>query len=81
MLNETQAQDKVKSFAPNVTLKTWASYKNLYLIKVEWPSKDEKNFDPFFSVDKNTGKVQDFSILPDLDTIVNLEWINIPEGG
>lgn len=79
MLTEIEAQEKIRNFVPNSTLKAWTRYKDLYLIRVEYQSEiyREKIYDPFFSVNINTGEVRDFSILSDLETILNLKWADI----
>ena len=79
MLSEIEAQAKLEKFIPEGIPKSWTKFKNLYLFRVE-SSTVELVFDPFFSVDVNTGEVLDFSILMDLETISNLKWNDIKEG-
>lgn len=79
MLTESEAQAKVKELIPDAVPKVWTRYKDLYLVRVEYPSEEEGNFDPFFSVDVNTGETQDFSITEDGDVseIGDLKWNEI----
>lgn len=79
MLNEIEAQTKLKVFVSEAIPKSWTQYKNLYLFRIELPTGDIV-YDPFFSVDMNTGEVRDFSILDDLEMISNLKWNDIKEG-
>jgi hypothetical protein len=76
MLNPKQAQKNLEEVVPGVIPKAWVQYKNLYLFRIELPNK-KIAYDPFFSVDINTGEVEDFSILDDLTTISNLKWNDI----
>jgi hypothetical protein len=79
MLTEIQARLKVKRFLPDAKVKSWAKYRHLYLYRVEYPSPLEKDFDPFFSVDSDTGTVRDFSVITDADIsdIAALNWADI----
>ena len=76
MLNQTEAQAKMKTALPQFPIKAWTEYENLYLFRVEFPFPGEENYDPFFSVDKSTGEVRDFSIFTDtnISEFVKLEW-------
>jgi len=76
MFNQIEAQDLLKKFYPEATIKAWTPYLNFYLFRVEHPDPFEKDWDPFFSVDKNTGKVWPFSILTDIDVseFGKLKW-------
>lgn len=76
MLNKDQAKTKLENFVPGVIPKAWTQYKNLYLFRIELPNQ-KLVYDPFFSVDVDTGEVLDFSILSDLETISNLKWNDI----
>jgi hypothetical protein len=76
MLSKEQAEAYLLEANPEVIPKAWTQYKDLYLFCIEYPMQ-KINYDPFFSVDSNTGEVQDFSILEDLDTIFNLKWNKI----
>lgn len=79
MFSQIQAQSNLSKFYPDASIKVWASYKDLYLFRVEHPSLEEKDFDPFFSVNDNTGEVRDFSVLTDISMseFMNLEWREI----
>lgn len=77
MLDQSQAQIRMRQALPGIKLKAWTQYQDYFLFSVEYPSEIEKDYDPFFSVDPVTGEVCDFSILPDLGTILNLKWTNI----
>ena len=77
MLNRLQAQTNLEKFYPDGTVKAWADYKDLFLFRVEHPSPLEKDWDPFFSVDKVTGEVRDFSVLENLPEFSKLEWNEI----
>lgn len=76
MLNDSQALAKIKEALPKVPIKAWTRYKDVYLFRVEFPSAAEKDWDPFFSVDVNTGEVRDFSVLTDgnISEIAKLVW-------
>lgn len=76
MFNLIQAQTNLVKFYPQATIKVWTPYQNLYLFRVEHPSVEEKDYDPFFSVDKDTGEVRDFSVLTDISMpdFMKLEW-------
>jgi hypothetical protein len=76
MINENQAKDEVAKYAPEVKIVSWAKFNDLYLIRIEWPSPEEANYDPYFSVDVNTGKVSEFSIIAYLDEVLSLTWTN-----
>jgi hypothetical protein len=76
MLTEEQAQAQLEKTLPEVPIKAWARYDDLYLFRVEHPSSLEADWDPFFSVDSFSGEVRDFSVLTDGDIseIAALEW-------
>ncbi|MCA1806970.1 MAG: hypothetical protein LC687_03835, partial [Actinobacteria bacterium] len=44
-------------------------YNSLIIVRVEHPSQDEANYDPFYSVNPQTGEVSEFSILTDGDPV------------
>ena len=75
MLDKNQAKAELEKFYPEAKIIACAPYKNWYLFRVEHPSEEEKDYDPFFSVDVNTGRVEDFSIVPVLSEIANLNWV------
>jgi hypothetical protein len=67
MYNETQAKKIVEQENPGSKAVDSFVYKNLILVRVEHPSPDEANYDPFYSVDPKTGRVSEFSVLTDGD--------------
>lgn len=79
MLTESQAQIQVEKALPGIKVKAWTRYQDLYLIRVEYPSEEEKDWDPFFSVDILTGEVYEFSVLTDgdINEIAALKWTDI----
>lgn len=79
MLTEIQAQYIMTKSFPEFSLKSWAIYKDVYLFRVQYPIPEEKDFDPFFSVNKTTGEVRDFSVLVDgdINEIAALKWNDI----
>lgn len=66
MLSKSQAQTNLENFYPDATIKAWTEHKDLFLFRIEHPDPEEKDWDPFFSVDKVTGEVRDFSVVTDL---------------
>lgn len=67
MLGEDEARAALESGIAPVEIVASARYRDLYLFRVLFPSPDEANFDPFFSVDVETGEVSDFSVMQDGD--------------
>jgi hypothetical protein len=74
MLNVKQAIDIIKKHIPNGRIISNIEYKNLYVFKVFTSDDLEGEFDPFYSVDKVTGKFSDFSIITDgnISELINL---------
>lgn len=68
------AIDIVKKNIPNGKIDASIRYRDLYLFKVFIDNGFEKDMDPFYSVNINTGEFRDFSILTDGVTgeIINL---------
>lgn len=64
MFSDQQAREVVTKDL-GLPIKAWVRYKNIYLFRVEFPSEEEKDYDPFLSVDVDTGEVRDFSVLTD----------------
>jgi hypothetical protein len=65
MMTEAEAlKIAMKYMAPGSKFIKSVSYKNFYIFQINGPDPAEGNLDPFFSVDKTTGKFSDFS-LPD----------------
>lgn len=80
MLTNDDAQILLDNILPDdVEIKAWAQYRNLYLFRVQYSSLGEEDWDPFFSVNSNTGEVKDFSVLTDGDIseISRLDWKEI----
>lgn len=79
MLSEIQARDAITKAFPKTPIKAWTKYNNFYLFRVENPSEEEKDWDPFFSVNIDTGEVRDFSVLTDgnVSEIAKLKWTTI----
>lgn len=67
MVSSQQATSIVKSEFPDGTIESYISYKNLFVFKVFTKDSQEGQMDPFFSVDKTTGELRDFSIITDGD--------------
>ena len=80
MLTNDDAQTLLDNVLPDdIELKAWAQYRDLYLFRVQYSSLGEEDYDPFFSVNSNTGEVKDFSVLTDGDIseISRLDWQEI----
>lgn len=70
MLTEEQALLKIREVFPDSDLEVTGpvNYNDLYLFRViDTSDPIEGMWDPFFSVDKETGEVRDFSIITDGD--------------
>jgi hypothetical protein len=65
MLNEQDAKKIVESTLGKVQV--CVPYKGDFLVRVEYTSAEEANYDPFFLVKSGTGEVQEFSIMTDGD--------------
>jgi hypothetical protein len=66
MLSEQEAIAKLKILFPNRTPQKIVNYNGLYLILApDLNDPIEGNWDPFFSVDMNTGATRDYSIYQD----------------
>lgn len=52
----------MRYMAPGSKFIKSATYKNLFIFHINGPDPAEGDLDPFFSVDKTTGKFSDFSI-------------------
>jgi hypothetical protein len=53
----------MRYMAPGSKFIKSATYGNLFIFQINGPDPAEGNLDPFFSVDKTTGKFSDFSIV------------------
>jgi hypothetical protein len=68
MLNILEATSIVHKNLPNGNIKAFIDYQDLFIFQVFTDDDLEGQFDPFFSVNKETGDFRDFSILTDGDT-------------
>lgn len=53
----------MRHMAPGSKLIKSAAYNNLFIFHINGPDPLEGDLDPFFSVDRTTGKFSDFSIV------------------
>ena len=67
MLTEQQARDIFSAAVPDAPIQAQVLYRDVYLFRVIFPSPEEAEFDPFFSVDVETGEVRDFNVMLDGD--------------
>lgn len=67
MLDKSQAEAALKQALPTARIQDSIKYRNVYLFRVHLPSPGEEDYDPFFSVDEQTGEVRDFSVITDGD--------------
>lgn len=67
MMTEEEAVIRLEEEIPGVVIAARARYQNLYLFRIVMPDPLEADYDPFFSVDVETGEVRDFSVLTDGD--------------
>lgn len=67
MLTDTQAKAALQEELPGIEVAAQARYNDLYLFRVVFPSREEANYDPFFSVHMESGEVSEFSVLTDGD--------------
>lgn len=65
MLNGEQATQVVRLAIPNGRIQAMIKWNGLYLFQVFDDDPEEGEWDPFYSVDANTGDFSDFSILKD----------------
>lgn len=65
MLNINQATEIVRKAIPNGEIQTHIVYNDLYLFQVFTDNPGEGEWDPFYSVNSETGEFSDFSILDD----------------
>lgn len=68
MLSVLDATNIVRKVYPDGIIQKVISYKNLYLFMIFNNRPFEEEMDPFYSVNKNTGVFNEFSILTDGDT-------------
>lgn len=67
MLSESAATEIVKDAFPDRYVETSIEYGGVYLFLAPGTDPLEGDQDPFFSVDKTTGELRDFSIITDGD--------------
>lgn len=67
MLSEIEAKKIVSDNLPEGLVQSFISYEDVYIFKVFFDDPLEGQWDPFFSVNKKTGELRDFSILTDGD--------------
>lgn len=67
MLTDAQAREALAAELPGIEIAAQTRYQKLHLFRVVFPSPEEADYDPFFSVDMETGEVLDFSVLEDGD--------------
>ena len=67
MYNEAQVKALVEHSNPGVKAVDCFRYERIFLVRIEQPSEDEANYDPFFSVNPLTGEVNEFSVITDGD--------------
>jgi hypothetical protein len=64
MLTEAEAlKIAMRYMGPGSKLVKSATYGNFFIFQINGPDPLEGDLDPFFSVDKTTGKFSDFSIV------------------
>lgn len=63
MLSIQEAKTIIKTNLPNCRIQKVAMYKNLYIFQAFRSDPLEGDFDPFYSIDVNTGEFRDFSVL------------------
>jgi hypothetical protein len=66
MLNIAEAGKALIAAVPSATIQDSVLSNDLYIFRIKFSDPGEENYDPFFSVNVNTGEVKDFSILTDL---------------
>lgn len=67
MLNEKQATAIIVKKIPKGTIQNVIDYRGLFIFQVFIEDPFEEDMDPFYSVNKQTGKFKEFSIITDGD--------------
>lgn len=67
MLSKEQAISIVSKIFPSGEIQKVADYKGKYIFMIFTNDPYEGHFDPFYSVDKETGKFSDYSLFEDGD--------------
>jgi hypothetical protein len=65
MLNIEEARTRVAALPRVAKVRACIEYGGVYLARVEYFDEGEGNYDPFFSVDKETGATNEFSFIHD----------------
>lgn len=65
MIDVVEAEGIIRQKFPEATIPSFISYGNLFVFMVFFSDPDEGIFDPFYSVDKTTGEVAEFSVFTD----------------
>lgn len=68
MLSVEEATTIMQQALPQGTIASKIDYNDLYVFQVFLNEVGEEGYDPFFSVNKETGEVRDFSIITDGNT-------------
>lgn len=67
MLSEKAAIQIAKKYIPDGEIRERVRYRDLYILQIFVGTPEEFGFDPFYSVNANTGEFRDFSIITDGD--------------
>lgn len=67
MLSEADAIILIKREFIGADIRPPIKYRNIYIFQVFTSDPDEGGFDPFFSVNQETGELRDFSVVADGD--------------
>lgn len=80
MISEQEAIDIAKKAIPGSKVKKIIDYNDLYILYISTGDEFEDDYDPFYSVDKESGHFEDFSIIDDGDfSIINEKFQNASE--
>ena len=75
-LNKKQATQLIKIALPTGKVQKVIDYTDLYVFQVFRSDPAEEQMDPFYSVNKNTGNVKEFSVITDGDIKEIMELFN-----
>lgn len=67
MITPKEAVDIVKKELPGWSIQKYVEYRDYYIFQVFSDRVGEEQYDPFFSVNKETGAFSDYSIITDGD--------------
>lgn len=81
MIDFVEAERIIKQEFPEATIPSFISYGNVFVFMVFSSDPDEGIFDPFYSVDKTTGEVAEFSVFTDGDFDDIQDLFIIAQGG